>query len=413
VKVNLDEVREYLDTPHKDLSAVGKHIGQLELLQQELNDVAQDLPWAVVRELRDPLNDMLLQLSNIQTELALGRVARSGGIRPGRVRTGARGPPLLDIDMQELLELYHDGYTYKEIAEDLGVAISTVHNRLRKCGLGSNRFSVMNMEQLRQAIYDVYKQGSGAQGYRMVVKHLAVQGIHVPQDVVMFACSILKADEIQLFGNRTIVRRRYRVPFPNSLWHFDGHHKLIRWKFVIHGCIDGFSRRVIWLAVKNNNRAETVAELFDDAIEIYGVPSRVRCDHGGENVLVGQRMEEIRGVKDPNGELHHETRVCRVNMQTSTLSVCDCLCGAQGALCALHRTGCVPAGAPDPCMHGRSVAKWRRSYLHRRTSRYLALLISRPQKGLLHSGAVHSQPAYREALGRHAGTVYGPLLRDF
>ena len=28
----------------------------------------------------------------------------------------------------------------------------------------------------------------------------------------------------------------------NSLWHLDGHHSLIRWKILIHGCIDGFSR---------------------------------------------------------------------------------------------------------------------------------------------------------------------------
>jgi len=30
------------------------------------------------------------------------------------------------------------------------------------------------------------------------------------------------------------------VPWPNSLWHIDGHHSLIRWGFVVHGCVDGF-----------------------------------------------------------------------------------------------------------------------------------------------------------------------------
>ena len=28
------------------------------------------------------------------------------------------------------------------------------------------------------------------------------------------------------------------VTWPNSLWHIDGHHSLIRWQFVIHGCCD-------------------------------------------------------------------------------------------------------------------------------------------------------------------------------
>ena len=27
---------------------------------------------------------------------------------------------------------------------------------------------------------------------------------------------------------------------PNSLWHIDGYHKLIRWRIVIHGVIDGY-----------------------------------------------------------------------------------------------------------------------------------------------------------------------------
>ena len=33
----------------------------------------------------------------------------------------------------------------------------------------------------------------------------------------------------------------YSVPGPNSLWHNDGLHKLIKWGFVIHSCIDGYS----------------------------------------------------------------------------------------------------------------------------------------------------------------------------
>jgi hypothetical protein len=39
-------------------------------------------------------------------------------------------------------------------------------------------------------------------------------------------------------------RTRYKVPRPNSLWHIDGHHKLIAWGIVIHGVVDGYSRKV-------------------------------------------------------------------------------------------------------------------------------------------------------------------------
>ena len=38
-------------------------------------------------------------------------------------------------------------------------------------------------------------------------------------------------------AHTTIRRRRYHVDAPNDVWHMDGNHKLIRWKFVIHGAI--------------------------------------------------------------------------------------------------------------------------------------------------------------------------------
>nr|GAT43777.1 predicted protein [Mycena chlorophos] len=71
---------------------------------------------------------------------------------------------------------------------------------------------------------------------------------------------------------------------------------LIRWGIVIHGFIDGYSRLVTGLRASKNNRAGTVLELFLDAARTYGVPSRVRGDHGGENLHVAAWMEVYRGI---------------------------------------------------------------------------------------------------------------------
>ena len=73
---------------------------------------------------------------------------------------------------------------------------------------------------------------------------------------------------------------------PSSLWHIDGNHKLVRWRIVIHGGIDGFSRIPFYLVALCNNRFQTVLGHFLAAAEKYGLPSRVRSDKGGENVLV-------------------------------------------------------------------------------------------------------------------------------
>ncbi|XP_065133039.1 uncharacterized protein [Paramisgurnus dabryanus] len=110
-------------------------------------------------------------------------------------------------------------------------------------------------------------------------------------------------------------RRTYRVAGPNSLWHIDGNHKLIRWRVVIHGGICGFSRLIVFLRASDNNRSNTVFEQFVQATARYGVPSRVRCDHGGENNDVCIFMNTYRGLERGSairGRSVHNQRIERL-----------------------------------------------------------------------------------------------------
>lgn len=59
---------------------------------------------------------------------------------------------------------------------------------------------------------------------------------------------------------------------------------------VVHGGIDGFSQIPVYLKCSTNNRAETVKDYFVEAVQEYGLPLRIRCDMGGENVHVAQFM---------------------------------------------------------------------------------------------------------------------------
>lgn len=110
----------------------------------------------------------------------------------------------------------------------------------------------------------------------------------------------------------TIHRRKYFVQTPNSLWHIDSGQKLIRYKLITHVCIDGKTRLLIYVFCW----ADTVLSLFQKGVEQWGLPSRVGCDYGMENVFVGQYMIEYQGEGRGSiitGSSVHNSRVERVH----------------------------------------------------------------------------------------------------
>ena len=80
------------------------------------------------------------------------------------------------------------------------------------------------------------------------------------------------------------------IPYANYVWHIDSNHKLIRWRMVIHGAIDGYSRKILYLKCAKNNRASSVISYFSEAVSTFGIPDKVRSDKGGENVDVWRFM---------------------------------------------------------------------------------------------------------------------------
>ena len=58
---------------------------------------------------------------------------------------------------------------------------------------------------------------------------------------------------------RALHQREYKVEAPNSLWHVDEYHKLIRWCIVVHGGID---RVDVYLKAAVNNKASTALSAF-------------------------------------------------------------------------------------------------------------------------------------------------------
>ncbi|TFY53903.1 hypothetical protein EVJ58_g9184 [Rhodofomes roseus] len=162
-------------------------------------------------------------------------------------------------------------------------------------------------------------------GRRMLAGCLRSQGHRVPRTRLTTSYVRVHGVTSNVFADRRIQRRVYKVAGPNALWHHDGQHVLnpmsivnlglIRWKLVTHCFIDGWSRYIVAICVHNNNRADTVLLLFHRGRTSCGDPSRVRGDHGGENVQVARWQDENQGAGRGSyiwGRSVHNTRVERL-----------------------------------------------------------------------------------------------------
>lgn len=174
-------------------------------------------------------------------------------------------------------------------------------------------------------VVESIKRAHPNDGERLLIGHLHRVDVFVPRHRVR--ASIHRVDPINTAIRRSVtVRRRvYYVEGPNSLWHIDGHHKLIKWRLVTHGGIDGFSRTIVYLRCSVNNKARTVLSSFSDAVTKYGVPNKVRSDLGGENQQVWEYMIDQHGTESAVvvGSSTHNERIERLWRDVQR---CTCVC---------------------------------------------------------------------------------------
>jgi len=202
--------------------------------------------------------------------------------------TGTRhGSLCLDITEERLAYYVEQRFRTSDISAIFGCSNRTIERRMVKYGL--LRFTPISNENLDAVIKDITSLFPRC-GEKMISGRLQAYGIRVTRQRVRD--SLQRVDPLGLYLRcRNILhRRKYQVASSNALWHLDGYHKLIRWKMVVHGCIDGFSRLIIYLKVAPNNLASTVLKFFHQGVQEYGLPSRVRMDRGGENIEVVRFM---------------------------------------------------------------------------------------------------------------------------
>ncbi|KAG5884206.1 hypothetical protein JTB14_030808 [Gonioctena quinquepunctata] len=112
----------------------------------------------------------------------------------------------------------------------------------------------------------------------------------VQQESVRLALNILDPEGVTLCRRNRLRRREYFSKGPNFLWHIDSYDKLKPYGIAINGCIDGFSRNVLWLETAfTNNDPAVISGYFMNTVEsLGGCPKMIRTDMGTKNGYVEQ-----------------------------------------------------------------------------------------------------------------------------
>ncbi|KAF3836204.1 hypothetical protein F7725_028762 [Dissostichus mawsoni] len=231
------------------------------------------------------------------------------------------------------------------ISKLLGISCKTVRRRMQQWGLSIREsYSKMTDDEL-DSLVSAIKEDSPNLGRSFLLQpvlegksYVALTGKSLGTPALDHRVqwtrvweSMHRVDSLGILERMTslgcVVRRTYSVPAPLSLLHVDTNHKLIRYGMVIFGGIDGFSRKIMYLQVANNNKASTALQFFLEAVDKHGFPSRkleiqpalrvqrfkfhivkllnmvsvwlymsrVRGDQGVENVDIARHMFDVRG----------------------------------------------------------------------------------------------------------------------
>ncbi|XP_019641347.1 PREDICTED: uncharacterized protein LOC109482903 [Branchiostoma belcheri] len=209
--------------------------------------------------------------------------------------------------VDELLEYYwRRGYQYAEISQlllrvhNINLNVRQIKYRFKKLGL--LRYGGADPDDaVRRAIQEELQGPNKHYGYRRMHRCLVRDhGLNVRRITVQHILREEDPEGSEQRRRRRLSRRQYFSLGPNMTWHIDGNDKLRPYGFCIHGCIDGYSRRILWLKVGPTNKCPKVVAGFylDTVCQLGGCPLVVRSDPGSENVVVAAIQGTFRATGD-------------------------------------------------------------------------------------------------------------------
>lgn len=213
-----------------------------------------------------------------------------------------------ELEIDNIVSKYfHLRYTYNEICKilekelRLKLSLSSLKRIIKRNNLRRKSIIESPVEQITAAIVEEINDGGFNLGYRFMWQRLRDKyRLSVKQSTVLEILRVLDPEGVEARSRYRLKRRRYRMAGPNYLWHCDGYDKLKKFGFAIHGCVDGYSRKVLWLHVAtSNNKPEIVAYYYLKCVRELGfLPTMIRSDRGSDNTIIDQLQIALR--------FHHE-----------------------------------------------------------------------------------------------------------
>ncbi|XP_056328370.1 uncharacterized protein LOC130240759 [Danio aesculapii] len=206
--------------------------------------------------------------------------------------------------MENIIEDYFRcGFTNREIlilleeSHNIKLSLRTLERTLCRNQLWRRRNKTDEADVAR-FIHQQLQTSGRQHGYRWMHQKCWLSGIITDRETVRQLMRLLDGQGVDLRARGRLRRRMYNSRGPNYVWHIDGYDKLKPYGICINGCIDGFSRKMIWLeAYKTNNDPRVIAGYFLQAVaENNGFPQRIRIDHGTENTHLADMQTFFRGT---------------------------------------------------------------------------------------------------------------------
>ena len=119
-----------------------------------------------------------------------------------------------------------------------------------------------------------------------MLQKLRSSGLTADKETIRLIVKSLDLVGVEKRKRQKLTRCEYHSLGPNHTWHIDGYDNLKPFGIAMHGSVDGYSRRILWIKLLSNNNPKIIANYYLCCIkELNLIPHVARGYHGAENVI--------------------------------------------------------------------------------------------------------------------------------